>query len=155
MLNISKINLESVNSNLSIINIEKLINKAIKNVKNSIITKEASLKLGDSYYNSIIGNKSRISMILDKILEYITDISTKEAKLDVEVTNDVHNLILTFIVSNNKVRKNILEQKFLLIQALLETYNEKLLVSTNQDGFNLILNISQFQLNKTLEKNEY
>lgn len=154
MLNISKINLESINSSFSVINVEKLINNSVKNVKNSITTSEASLKLGDSYYNSIIGNQSRITMILNKILEYIADLSSEESKLDVEVTNDEHNLIITFIVSNNKARINTIEQRFLLIQSLVEIYNEKLLISTNEDGFVLVLNISQFQLNKTLEKND-
>lgn len=155
MLNVSKINLETINSDFSAINVEKLINESIKNISNKVITKKALMKLEDSYYNSIIGNYSRVSMILSKILEYIADLSSNTDQLNVEVTNDTHNLIITFMVKNNKVTQNILEQKFLLIQAVLETYNEKLLISPHQGGFNLVVNISQFQLNKTLEQNDY
>lgn len=154
MLSVSKINLESVNTDFSVIDIEKLINESIKKSSDSINIKKVSFLLKDNYYNSIITNYTRVSMILEKILNYITDLTNKNAVLNIEVHNDTHNLIIKFIVTKNKTTKISLEQKFLLIQSILEVYNEKLLLSVNENGFTLVLNISQSQVNKIIGHNE-
>lgn len=153
-LNISKINLTTINEDFTVIDIEKVINNSIKYVDKNMITKEVSLQLKDNYYRSIIANHTRFSMVIEKIIGYIIDVSNKKTKLNIEVSNDDHNLLITFIVANTKIEKNILEQKFLLIQSIIETYNDKLLISVNKNGFKLHFNISQLQLNKILEQNE-
>ncbi len=153
MLSVSEVNLSSINNNSSVIDVNQLIDQSIKKIQNNINVEDIIFSFSDNYHCSMIANHSRINMILDKIFQYVIELTDKAANLHVEVSNDDQKLIVTLIITNSKIIQNALEQKFLLIQSILEVYSEKLLLFCNQDGFKLVLYLSQFQVNQVLEHN--
>ena len=152
IISLSNIHLTSINTNLSIIDIKEIISRSIK-ICNNIDNKNITLIFNNNYKASIIGNYNRINAVLDKIFGYIKDITSSNASLKLEVSNNDKILLVNFSITGNIAPKNMVEEKFLLIQSILEVYGESLTISTDENGFRLILELPQLQTNTILENN--
>lgn len=148
MINLSKINLSSINSVVSVIDFSNLINE-ILDTQNILKIESLSVNFSDYFNGTIICNKERIVQILNKILDYIADLC-KTGNVKIEAKDDNKKIFILFKVFQCNVEYSLIEQKFLLLQALVDAYEDRLSIIVENNGFTLNFEISQNQVNKIL-----